>query len=268
MHHYPGFKIQYHKIFTLSELSALLDMAYKRWQDGGDTYNDNDAIDDAASNFNLNSLAISNKRFISKYPERVDQIIRYFFDSVLHQWQGGYEKNEVSELIIKLLPFLNKLKSKSPFIQLDTNRYSVVYRGNQINGNKLASFMKRTDPSDWRRVPIGENFYFIYTVKHFPYKPHRQLQSWTIKDEIADTFAKNSILATKANKTDFYFNPKFFKDSAFQNEAETIHYGTNLKVILGIEANVFEMLSDVWPNRLSTMNHYSDLIKKYIGKTK
>jgi hypothetical protein len=170
--------------------------------------------------------------FFKKYPIATSKaFLKYIIDRVLGSWTTSSDTSDVKS-IQEVMPILDYLKKRDPRFSINTKKHPVAYRGTDVSMAKLKIFFKKTSSEDWQLKYIGGDPFYVYTKKKFQYKPHKLLQSWTVKSNIAKEFA-NYVLAAKTNNRDFYFNPELHL-VGYDHEYETVHKGKNLNVILAI----------------------------------
>jgi hypothetical protein len=175
---------------------------------------------------------------------KVDDINRKFGIVLVHILEAWTVESteELIRAIRLFLPVINKMISKYPNIfVLDTTKYSSVFRGTNLDSDKLEEFIKLTDIEKWKPVKLKNDVtIMVYFPKKFTYKPHRSMQSWSVNHKRAAEFGE-AILIGRSKDSKFLMSPDYFHNISRQtdNEFETIHIGTKYKVWLGIEIQWF-----------------------------
>jgi hypothetical protein len=187
------------------------------------------------------------KKFVKTSDNSASTISNIFGDTllrVLQLWTVESKKTYI-EAITAFLPVIDVIKNDYPEIfVLNTNKYSSLYRGTNLDSNKLKSFIETTDKTNWKPVKLKNGLTFmVYFDKQFAYKPHRKMQSWSTNNDRAAEFGE-AIVIVDTKKGKYLMNPDYFHNISKQqdNEFETINIGSNLKVWVGIEKEWFEDL--------------------------
>jgi len=187
------------------------------------------------------------KKFVKTSDNSASSISNIFGDTllrVLQLWTVESKKTYI-EAITAFLPVIDVIKNDYPEIfVLNTNKYSSLYRGTNLDSNKLKSFIETTDKTNWKPVKLKNGLTFmVYFDKQFTYNPHRKMQSWSTNNDRAAEFGE-AIVIVDTKKGKYLMNPDYFHNISKQqdNEFETINIGSNLKVWVGIEKAWFEDL--------------------------
>lgn len=166
--------------------------------------------------------------------------------NILRQWVLESSTQSINELKL-FIPVINKIIIAYPEIfELDSNKYKQVYRGTNMTESKLREFIELTNISKWIKIQVGAKYFYIYWPKTFTYKPHREMQSWSVNKNRASEFGE-CILVADSDSSTFIMNPDFMdimsKAEGNSNEYETIHIGKKLDVWLGVESEWFDDLT-------------------------
>ena len=187
------------------------------------------------------------KKFVKTSDNSASTISNIFGETllrVLQLWTVESKKTYI-EAITAFLPVIDVIKNDYPEIfVLDTNKYSSLYRGTNLDSNKLKSFIETTNKTNWKPVKLKNGLTFmVYFDKQFTYNPHRKMQSWSTNNDRAAEFGE-AIVIVDTKKGKYLMNPDYFHNISKQqdNEFETINIGSNLKVWVGIEKAWFEDL--------------------------
>lgn len=175
------------------------------------------------------------------YYNKVDPMLlakatKAYVDRVVDDWTEGTTETSTNQMIASL-PLFVEMSKYLPHVNPKED-YKIAFRGTDIPANTLIKFIKKNKKeSDWKRVKVGAMPYMAYTgpKKHlFTYKPHNEVQSWSVSDKAASNFG-SSILAVPIDKT-FFFDPGFMNQYGFSWENETVHFGDEkMKVGLIVE---------------------------------
>lgn len=148
-------------------------------------------------------------------------------------------------------PIFVELSKTTPEINPSTE-YKFAYRGTSLDEDELDRFIEKTKTSDWKKVKIkragitlmtkGTAYYRLYTGpkgSQYLYKPHSNVQSWSVKAEVAACFGHH-VLVAPLDKT-FFFDPKFLGNyGPSAAEMETIHFGKQpMKVAILVNDQMF-----------------------------
>lgn len=251
--------------FTSLLPAKLIAAIFKRYETHFDRILSRDLGDDDNYESGFELFEKSKLQFVTKYPALASKMLDLFLVVVLDNWKdssGGAE----SAILTKLKPILDLLKKKKlANIELST-KYKVAYRGTRLKNVHVAKFIRATKQNDWRKVVLHNQVFFAYAKKKFPYKPHRNFQSWTVDPRQALEFSSTYILAanTSKNRKDFYFDPVLFTkkiNTSYSHEMETLHYGKNLSVVLAISEDDF---TEYWSSDIKKIPKYDSFIQSAV----
>lgn len=155
---------------------------------------------------------------------------------------SGMIGNELYNLKSDLL----KLKKEFPKVFDVPSNFKVAFRGTSIDNSyeTVYDYMKSAD-----LVYVVQNHGRYYSdpvfVIPYDYKPKSNVQSWSIRESVAETFAETGtfklVLVTDINDL-FVLNPAASNILSNIPESETLHFGKDLKTYLSVGTGATRML--------------------------
>lgn len=191
----------------------------------------------------LDSAAWNSKNLKKLDPLTLGKVLSFYVEDVLSNWTSQ-STDGTADQMIQSLPLFIEMSKHIPGVN-PADKYKAAFRGTEFNDTKLHSFIKRTKPTDWKRVRLmGDPFMsYVGPLKNgFIYKPHRPVQSWSVSDKAAKGFG-STIVATAIDDS-FFFDPKFTGTlGRYEHEKETVHFGKSpMKVALMVPKEDYDDL--------------------------
>lgn len=192
----------------------------------------------------------SNPRLsITTDPLLVARGVAAYMEQMLILWK--VQSRQSANALAATAPWFVELSKNTPEINPDT-KYETAFRGTNIDEDELDSFLSKSKISDWKKVSQKQAKLMLWTgntvryrmyvgpkSRQFTYKPYREVQSWTVKPNIAAAFG-NHLIATPLDKT-FFFDPAFMSNyGPNSTEMEVVHFGKEpMKVLLLVRDEFF-----------------------------
>lgn len=189
-------------------------------------------------------------------PIAIAHVLVEYIDRVLSFWKSDSSDITAKEMLASL-PLFVEMSKYLPHVN-PADKYKTAFRGTEMSLNKLKQFMNSTSlDQDWVLTSIKGTPHYAYVgpkKNQFTYKPHRNVQSWSVSNKAAADFG-STIVATPID-TSFFFDPDFTKQYGYGHEQETIHFGKEpMKVILMVNANTFD---EIKPERNSRKSKFEE----------
>lgn len=201
-----------------------------------------DAVDDTSIISSLSFEDENDMRRIATNPKFADQtdpiaiakVLVEYLNLVMHTWKDDSNSTSAKYMRVSLPLFVEMSKYLPHVNPADT--YNIAFRGTRLSKQAEEFVKKNRNPKDWKKVWIEGQGYMTYVgpkKNQFTYKPHRDVQSWSVSGRGAMGFG-NELLATPLDLS-FFFDPKFLANYGYEHEKETIHFGKEpMKVALMI----------------------------------
>lgn len=173
-------------------------------------------------------------------PILVRNALVLYIDTVMKDWKEVSTQKTANQMVASL-PLFVEMSKVLPHIN-PADKYKVAFRGTELNDTKIKSFIANTKPHHWSKInKMRDRSWMMYTgpqKNNFTYKPHREVQSWSVSREAATGFG-SSVVVTRIDSS-FFFDPDFSSQYGWPSDRETTHFGkTPMKVALLITRDDF-----------------------------
>jgi len=197
----------------------------------------------------LKKLSSNPKLSVKMDPMLVARGIATYVEYMFILWK--VESVQSANALAATAPWFVELSKTTPEINPDT-KYETAFRGTNIDEDELDDFLSKTKISDWKKVSQKQAKLMLWTgntiryrmyvgpkSRQFTYKPYREIQSWTVKPNVAAAFG-NHLIATPLDKT-FFFDPSYMaQHGPNSKEMEVVHFGKEpMKVLLLVRDEFF-----------------------------
>jgi len=192
---------------------------------------------------NLTAIAYEDKNDIHrvaknpKFAAQTDPMalattLKRYIDLVLANWKDTSNDNSTNEMKASL-PLFVEMSKYLPHVN-PSDKYDMAFRGTSLGSDARAFVQRSSNAKEWKKVLIAGATYMVYVgpkKNQFTYKPHRDVQSWSVSKDAASEFG-NYMIATPLDIS-FFFDPDFLSNYGYEHEKETIHFGKQpMKVAL------------------------------------
>lgn len=171
--------------------------------------------------------------------------LKKYIDLVLANWKDTSNDTSTTEMKASL-PLFVEMSKYLPHIN-PSDEYEMAFRGTSLGSNAQAFIKRSSNAKEWKKVSIAGATYMVYVgpkKNQFTYKPHRDVQSWSVSKVAASNFG-NYMIATPLDIS-FFFDPEFLSNYGYEHEEETIHFGKQpMKVALMVRYGEYLNHADI-----------------------
>jgi len=167
------------------------------------------------------------------------EIVHEYLDTALSTWKSA-STTETAALMVASLPLFVEMSKYLPHVN-PKDKYDYAFRGTEFPRATIKKFVQSSKPSDWKSTKIGGYPFMVYNgpeKNKITYKPHRDVQSWSVSEKSARGFG--SVIVTVPLDDTFFFDPSFMGRYGYEHEKETVHFGKEpMKTALLVPKNEF-----------------------------